>query len=145
MVLVNKQVADEIATLVARHRYAIEDGRDAVKAAEAASAKRNEEIKAEASERHKEVAALTEEARKEPQDKQRNDWRGQRHQESNEISFGDDEEQYEQPQAPVASSATPPPTPPPPPAAAPQPRSAPRRRPGYDDFDDDFENQSWLR
>lgn len=51
MVLLNQRVADEITSLVARHRYGIEDGRDAVRSAERASAERNAQLRAEAAER----------------------------------------------------------------------------------------------
>ncbi|WP_338600862.1 hypothetical protein [Saccharopolyspora sp. SCSIO 74807] len=51
MVLLNQRVADEITSLVARHRYGIEDGRDAVRSAEQAAAERNAQLRAEAAER----------------------------------------------------------------------------------------------
>jgi hypothetical protein len=140
MVLVNQKVADEIATMVARHRYSVEDGRDTVKAAEAASARRNEEIKAEAAERTKQVTELAhqgvQEAAAQQDGRARNDWAAERRDDSNVISFADDE--YEEaPPAPPQAAASPAP-----PSAPPKP--APRRATAYDDYDD-YENQSWLR
>lgn len=142
MVMVNQSVADDIATLVARHRYAVEDSKDAVKAAEAASAKNNEEIKQAAADRTKQAAEQTQQAAKavETQNesgKARNDWTAQpRKQDWKEIGFGAEDDFDEHPAAPAAN------TPPPPPALKP----APRRQPVYDDFDDeDYENRSWLR
>ncbi|MGI8308559.1 hypothetical protein [Saccharopolyspora hattusasensis] len=137
VVLINQKVADEIATLVARHRYGVEDSMDAVRAAEAASAKKNEEIKAAADERKQELVEKAANAQP-PEDKPRNDWAGKRNEDSNEISLGADDEE-ERPQQ--AARPTPPPAPPPPPAA---PKPVPRRRVAFDD-DDDYENQSWLR
>ncbi|MEV0705427.1 hypothetical protein AB0I53_46995 [Saccharopolyspora sp. NPDC050389] len=139
MVLINQQVADEIATLVARHRYGVEDSMDAVRAAEAASAQKNEEIKAAADERKQDLVEKAANAQP-PEDKTRNDWAGKRNEESNEISLGVDDE-FEEASQPAARP-TPPPAPPPPPPAAPKP--APRRRAAFED-DDDYENQSWLR
>ncbi|MEV6230306.1 hypothetical protein AB0L88_20860 [Saccharopolyspora shandongensis] len=140
MVLINQQVADEIATLVARHRYGVEDSMDAVRAVEAASAQKNEEIKAAADERKQELVEKAANAQPPEDDKPRNDWAGKRDEQSNEISLGGDDE-FEEEQQPAARP-TPPPAPPPPPPAAPKP--APRRRAAFDD-DDDYENQSWLR
>ncbi|WP_190824645.1 hypothetical protein [Saccharopolyspora pogona] len=134
VVLINQKVADEIATLVARHRYGVEDSMDAVRAAEAASAKKNEEIKAAADERKQELVEKAANAQP-PEDKPRNEWAGKRNEDSNEISLGADDEE-ERPQQAAR------PTPPPPPPAAPKP--APRRGVAFDD-DDDYENQSWLR
>lgn len=145
MALVNQAVADEIATLVARHRYAVEDSRDAVKAAEAASAKNNEEIKKAAAERIKQAAEQTQEAAKEAEQraasgKARNDWAGQRQDESNEISYGfdDAEEESARPSAAAAAPAAPaPPVP---------PKPAPRRLPVEEEFDEGYdEDHSWLR
>ncbi|MBB5154808.1 hypothetical protein [Saccharopolyspora phatthalungensis] len=135
MVLINQRVADEIATLVARHRYGVEDSMDAVRAAESASAQKNEEMKAAADARKQELVDRAANAQP-PDDKPRNDWAGKRNADSNEISFGAADDYEDAPQQTAARPVSPPP-----PAA---PKPAPRRRPAYDD-DDDFENQSWLR
>ena len=47
-VLINQRVAAEVAGLVARHRHGVEDGRDAVRAAERASAERVAQLRAQA-------------------------------------------------------------------------------------------------
>lgn len=46
--LINQRVAAEVAGLVARHRHGVEDGRDAVRAAERASAERVAQLRAQA-------------------------------------------------------------------------------------------------
>jgi hypothetical protein len=139
VVLINQRVADEIATLVARHRYSVEDSLDAVRAAEAASAQKNEEIKASAEERKQDLVEKAANAQQ-PDDKPRNDWAGKQKADNNEISLGTADDEYEE--APPRPAAVRPAPPPPPPPAAPKP--TPRRRMAYDD-DDDYENQSWLR
>lgn len=58
VVLIDQRVADEIAALVARHRYGVEDGRDAVRSAEQAAQRRNAQLAAEAAERRAALPGL---------------------------------------------------------------------------------------
>lgn len=140
MVVINQRVADEIATATARHRYGIADNMDAVRAAEASSAKKSEEIKEAATARKQELVERAEKER-EQAGKPRNDWSNKPQQDDNVIGFGgEDDYEEEPPQQPVSARPVPAPPPPEPPA----PKPAPRRRPAFDD-DDDYENQNWLR
>lgn len=138
----NSAVADEIGTLVARHRYAAEDGKDAVRAAESSSARRNEEIKDEATQRRQQIAERAEQAKEAA--KPKDEWASRRDNAPKELQLGleDDFDEVEETpaQQPTAAPSAKP--------AAPTSQPAPvrrRGRPSFDDDDDDFENQSWLR
>ncbi len=137
MVPINRKVADEIVTLVARHQHAAEGRKDAVKAAEDASKERNSELARQSAEKRAEITKLAE-SMTAPTEPEKPTW-AVRERSSNEIDLhGDDDEVEEQPvprqPAPAATAAPP----------APAPPNSPRR-PVFDDDDDDFENQSWLR
>ncbi|GAB3295030.1 hypothetical protein [Parasphingorhabdus pacifica] len=168
MALVNQAVADEVATLVARHRYSVDDSRDVVKGAEQAASKNNEAIKEAAAQRQQEISERVDEA-KAAAEKPRNEWGSQpRAETGSEIDLGGEDEEYEaaapsrqhELSQPAAQSPSPQPSPsqqpspqqPSPQQPSPQPQAAPPpaapkpapRRPAFDE-DDDFENDSWLR
>ncbi|QGK71484.1 hypothetical protein GIY23_19975 [Allosaccharopolyspora coralli] len=135
MVPVNQKVADEIVTLVARHRHAAEGRKDAIKAAEDASKERNDELARRSAEKRAEITELAE-SMTTPSEPEKPTWAA-RERDSYEIDLAtDDDEVEEQPvsRQPVPAQ----------PVAPAQPK-APARRPVFDDDDDDFENQSWLR